>query len=306
MHALDNAYEALKREVDAACSRSVQAARRQITNDLNQLLRRLRNYQGEYEWIAALLDSVEPFVSKLAVFEIRDGLLALRGQRNMGLPDDLSFSASSGRAFVSAIDSKDLVIALRSPAEVTEQLSSPQTGERAYLVPIVNGNRVAAVLFGAADGDTDVNALELVTGLASAVLERRSNLKLHGQIAELRTGAPESTTANRNSGPDRSPTLPSWADLSQEHRDLHIRAQRFARVTIAELELSRPEACNAGREKGDLYLYLNKEIERARGTYRKQFMSIPSMVDYLHIELVNTAAGGDETKLGADYPGQLV
>jgi hypothetical protein len=30
------------------------------------------------------------------------------------------------------------------------------------------------------------------------------------------------------------------------------------------------------------------------------------MGDYLHLELVRTAAEGDELKLGADYPGQLV
>ena len=34
-------------------------------------------------------------------------------------------------------------------------------------------------------------------------------------------------------------------------------------------------------------------------------MTNPSMVDYLHLELIRTAAGGIEQKLGADYPGQL-
>jgi hypothetical protein len=85
-----------------------------------------------------------------------------------------------------------------------------------------------------------------------------------------------------------------------------VRAQRFSRVKVAEMELSRPEACRAGREKGNLYLFLKNEIEAARNAFREQFMLIPSMVDYLHLELVRAAAEGDEKRLGADYPGQLI
>jgi hypothetical protein len=29
-------------------------------------------------------------------------------------------------------------------------------------------------------------------------------------------------------------------------------------------------------------------------------------VDYLHLELIQTAAEGNESKLGVEYPGQLV
>jgi hypothetical protein len=72
------------------------------------------------------------------------------------------------------------------------------------------------------------------------------------------------------------------------------------------MQLAKPEACRAGREQSDLYLFLKNEIEKAREIYMRQFGTISSMADYLHLELVRTAAGGDETKLGADYPGQLV
>ena len=101
-------------------------------------------------------------------------------------------------------------------------------------------------------------------------------------------------------------TLPAWADLDEHQRQLHMRAQRFARVTVAEMQLAKPGECRAGRAKADFYLFLNKEIDKAREIYRKQFMTISSMVDYLHLELVQTAVEGDERKLGADYPGQLV
>ena len=86
----------------------------------------------------------------------------------------------------------------------------------------------------------------------------------------------------------------------------HLQAQRFARVTVAELQLAQPDACRGGREDGNLYLYLKRDLDGARERFRKRFMETPSMVDYLHMELVKTAAGGDPSKLGAEYPGALV
>ncbi len=145
--------------------------------------------------------------------------------------------------------------------------------------------------------NVDVNALELIAGLASTVLERRSNADLHAQIA------PQLVQHSNGFARDHRP---SWAELPESERALHVRAQRFARVRTAEMQLSSPDACRAGREQGNLYVFLRQEIDSAREAYRKQFMSNPSMIDYLHIELVRAAANGDEQKLGAEYPGQLV
>jgi hypothetical protein len=255
---------------------------------------------------------------------------------------------------------------LRTPTEVTEALSTTNSGERAHLFPITNDSRLAAVLFASGSEDTDVNALELISGIASSVLERQSNTQLHSQIAilqhpaktqtessadlpnqlseaaELELTAPGVTNllqmpgvasassasyhrhptersmvaaAGSSATPDGfapslpfadAGTLPAWADLDEHQRQLHMRAQRFARVTVAEMQLAKPGECRAGREKADFYLFLNKEIDKAREIYRKQFMTISSMVDYLHLELVQTAVEGDERKLGADYPGKLV
>jgi hypothetical protein len=76
-------------------------------------------------------------------------------------------------------------------------------------------------------------------------------------------------------------------------------------VKVAQMEISRPEACRAGRKESNFYLFLKREIDSARDSYRKQFMTAPHMPDYLHLELVHTALEGQEQKLGADYPGQL-
>lgn len=290
IHSLDTAWRDIERRFEAACAQS----RAQVVNELNQLLRRFRQYSGEADWVRLVLEGASVFAGQVALFSLDAGSLRLRGQSNLDLPESLSFPCAQAAAFEAVRTSRDAVIALRTQTEVTEILGSSDPDERAHLFPISNPSRVAAILFAAVDAATDVQALELVAGLASCALERQANATQHSQIASAPVPSP------------RAARLPAWAGLDESQRQLHIRARRFARVTVAEMQLSKPEACRAGREQSDLYLYLKNEIDKAREIYSTQFRTISSMADYLHLELVHTAADGDELKLGADYPGQLV
>jgi len=154
----------------------------ELTRELNQVLRRLRQYRTEADWVYALLDGASQFASQAAVFTVKDAMLFLRVQVNLALPEGFSFPVSSASAFGAALESKDPVIALRTPSEVSELLSAAAQ-ERAHILPISNGERAVAVLFAADAGPVDGNALELIAGMASIVLERRANLSLHAQIA---------------------------------------------------------------------------------------------------------------------------
>jgi hypothetical protein len=300
-------WENIRSALEGACVETASAARAQLTHELNQLLRRFRQYQAESDWASLLLDATSRFVEQAAVFVLKDGVLELLGQTNLLLADDLAFPVRSAAAFASAADSKDPVIALRTSGEVGEALSGSEPGARAHILPIVNGDRTVALLFAVYTGPVDSDALELITGIASIVLERRSNTSLHSQIAVAPAPLEKNGSfANVHAWPSAMSGLPSWADLAEDDRALHIRAQRFSRVSVAQMQLTRPEACRAGREQSNLYLFLKNEIDRARETFRTRFLTIPSMVDYLHLELVHTAAEDDEKKLGADYPGQLV
>lgn len=315
MHLLEPAWESLKREFDAACSQSAHAVRSQMAHELNQFVRRLRQYRTEAEWVSGVLSEAAKFAERLGVFFLDQSMVRLRGQQNLGLPDVCVFPLSSAAAFASAVETKEPVVALRSPGEVGPQLSSLYASDRAHLFPVTNGARVAAVIF-TDTKNVDIGGLELIAGIASLVLERQSNASLHGQIAPAPGTANQTRVENgRQPGPSasddvrsfltRSHALPTWATLNEQDRSLHLRAQRFSRVTVAEMQLSRPEACRAGRAAGNLYVFLRIELDKARDLYRKQFMVIPSMVDYLHLELVRSAAEGDDLKLGAEYPGQL-
>lgn len=156
-----------------------------VIDDLNQFLRRLRQYQTEGEWASAILDAASNFVSQIAVFIIQGRMLRLCGQSNLDLQKDLTFPISSAAAFRTAIDSQDPVIALRTAAELTAPLSTAEPGDRAHIIPILNGSRTVAILFAADHHGIDLNALELIGGMASLVLERQANLKLHAQLAPL-------------------------------------------------------------------------------------------------------------------------
>jgi hypothetical protein len=305
MQELQSAWDQVTRDFRAACSQAAQAARSETISELNQTLRRLQQYRDESEWISAVLDGVRRFAEHAALFSVDGDTLRLRGQYNFNFPADLSFPLASGQAFANAVNTKDSIIALCTPNEVTRHLSAGGAAQRAQLVPILNGPRVAAILFISDEEDPDATGLELVAGMASLALERAANSRLNVQIAPLPAPVPgpEQTAADGLEEP--APPLPSLASLSDTERSHHLRALRFARVRVAEMELFHPDACRGGREQNNVYLFLKKEIDRARELYREQFMTSRAMVDYLHLELVRTAAEGDESRLGADYPGIL-
>ncbi len=289
-------WDELRREFNAACGQSAQSARVQIAHELNQLFRRFRHYEKEADWVRLVMEGAASYAHQSALFAVQGDNLQLRGSVQLDLAEDLRLEFNKTAAFETALHSKEAVTALRTAGEVGPALSSP--GKLAYLFPILNGSRVAAILFAAAE-DSEVDQLELLANMAASALERQTNRGLHAQIAL----APAAVAKAEPALPPRR--LTPWADLPPEQRALHSQAARFARVSVAELQLLKPAACRAACESGDLYVVLGKEIDTARETYRQRFMVLPSMADYFHRELVATILGGDATKLGADYPGEL-
>jgi hypothetical protein len=290
-------WDELKREFNAACQQSAQSARVQTAHELNQLLRRFRQYEKEADWVRLVMEGAGNYARQAALFSVQGEALLLRGAARLTLADDLRMETKSAAAFEAVLRSKESVTALCTAGEVGAALSS--TGRLAYLFPILNGARVAAILFASGE-EAEVDQLELVANMAACALERQTNSGLHAQIAIAPAPAlvaPVETETERR--------LPAWANLPAAQRALHSHAARFARVTVAEMQLLKPAACRTAREKGDLYVVLGKEIEKARETYRQRFMILPSMTDYFHRELVAVILGGDSTKLGADYPGEL-
>jgi hypothetical protein len=169
----------------------------------------------------------------------------------------------------------------------------------------VSGQQVTSVLCAA--GGLHASALELVTGVAALHAESLGGttrpkpaglLTISGAIWK-QPGA-SSTPADKKSGG-------KWWELTPHERQLHLAAQRFARLHVAEMRLYRLDAVRSGRARLDLYDALRDSIDTAREGFRQKFIGASTtMVDYLHLELLRSLADDDPHLLGHEYPGPLV
>ena len=100
--------------------------------------------------------------------------------------------------------------------------------------------------------------------------------------------------------------LDTLAVASPNYSEQGLRAQRYARVKVAEMRLYAAEQVKAGQSARDLYTALRAQIDEARAAFSAQFLTPPNGVpDYLHEELIRALAQNDEALLGPGYPGPL-
>lgn len=283
-------------------------ARRRMSERLNQVCRRLDQAEDIQAWTAALLDGAHAFAPKVVLFSALNGELKYEGHR---APAESGFNAegflgpiSAVPAFAGVVETQDTVISESSERELSSGLAAvlgvpPEC--RVCLLPVVVGRggperKVSAILY-AQPGDTplDVNVLELLAAAAGATLECRFQRSAPAPLPGLVDIAP--------AGPEVEEAAPAL--LNGADRDAHARAQRFARVRVAEMRLYQPQAVRKGRDERRIYDLLRAEMDRSREQYRDEFMGNPSMIDYLHQEFVHTLANDDPSLLGPEYPGPL-
>jgi hypothetical protein len=287
-------------------------ARRDLIQKLNQTARRLRHFENEGQWSHTLVDATRGFCGRAALFLVHDRKLHFEVSRNIdgpGLADDVALDAAP--AFATAVETGDTLVAMRTASELSEPLAAylGQGNAKCCLFPVVTRQGVPAVLYADAaevDASTlevvDVDALELLAATVGAVIDTGPAPPATRSPAETLV-----TIAGTISTLPQKPEILSWFSLSHEDRELHLRAQRFARVQVAEIRLYQSERVKKGRTSHDLYTSLKEEILSAREAFRREFLNASdSMVDYLHLELVRTLANDDVELLGQDYPGSMV
>jgi len=264
-------------------------ARRELAEDLNQAVRRLRQSANIEDLAKTLADTAAHFADGAIVFLVSDG-------KANSEKLDLEIPLDSAAALAGAVESRDPVTAITTGAEVSqalvERLGHAPDG-RAQIHPIVVKENVPALLY--AWGAAQVAAVELVAQAAAGVWFA---LLPPPPVVELVSIAPL---------PAPKKPAASWESLTPEEQQLHLRAQRFARVQVAAMRLQQGAAVQNGRLRRNLYEVLREPIDAARDLFRKDsFANCPSMVDYLHLELVRTLANDDAELLGKDYPGPMV
>jgi hypothetical protein len=294
---------AVESRVQTAVNDTRDRVRREVAGRLNQAMRRLRFFENEDQWSRALVDATEGFCERAALFIVNGP--ALRLQASRGVLSEAKIDNTpleSAPAFAGAVQSRDTIVALRRRGELSDAIADvlgEASEQRFYLFPIPVHERVAAVLYadsGSHGEDTAVTeALELMAVFASSVLEGQPEGPDRSKLVSIATG------------PQPAPTVALWFSLSKEEQELHLRAQRFARVQVAEMRLYKAQAVKTGRLERDLYAALREDVDRARDGFRKDYLSAsPTMVDYVHLELLRTLANDDVELLGPEYPGPLV
>jgi hypothetical protein len=295
------------------------AARLAMGERLNQTARRLDQADDGQGWASALLDGAGSFAARAILFSIIAGELNYEDHRSdEDLDANLLIQArvpiAQAPAFASVLETMDTVIAMAMPGEISAPLATVLgQGEdrRVYLLPIIVGQseskrRVAAILYLEGDGQPlDLNVLEVIATLAGTTLDIRQAAQ-RGPAAVPAPAAKNLVTIGSPAQEPAQPLAPpDTAPMGREEQEAHAKAQRFARVRVAEMRLYQASAVRQGREDGNLYACLKGEMDRGRAQFKHEFMHVPSMIDYFHLELVRTLANDDESLLGAEYPGPL-
>lgn len=293
--------------LNAVVSLAVSRSARALTGKLNECGRRLRSAGDEQEWVRALYDAAALFAPRVAVFRVRDGKLSVAHAPFAEPAGDVPLSGAP--AIHDACESGEPVVALYAAQELSAELVAAfgqPAGSRAHLFPVMSRGEAAAVLYAeGGQGECDGDALELLATLAEAVWEASAGWVKPAspgpQLVTLQVAHAHADSA----APVRSP-LPAWADVPAGDRDHHLRAQRFARVRVAEMRLYKSALVLEGRRTSALYSLLREEIDKARDEFSEHFLDpCESMTDYLHAELVRTLANDDARLLGGGYPGPL-
>jgi hypothetical protein len=274
--------------------------RRDVTAHLNQSARRLQQSEDEEELAATLADVVLGYSAGAAMLRI-EGDKAV-GVRIRGVAEKfaeafhgLEIPLASAAAVAGAVESRDPVIAVTTDAQVsTEMMHLVGHGPegRVHVYPVVTRGEVRAVLY--TWGVNLGEAVELLVHIGAAAWPSPAL-----ETPELLTISPAPAQESRGEL--------SWDKLPPAEQQIHLRAQRFARVKVARMRLEEPGPVERGRARHSLYRELRPQIDQARQELRDTFFNAcPSMVDYLHLELIHTLAHDDAELLGEDYPGPLL
>jgi len=216
-------------------------------------------------------------------------------------------------------------------------------GGNAILLPLVLREKVAALVYadcGLEGGKLDVSALKLLMRSAGMWLEVLALRKAmsgtlppepaqqppeRAAVVSTSVASERAAVVSKAVAPERaaavvaSCTMPQSAPVpapaavavaapesewTSEEREVHVRAQRFARLLVDEIKLYNQAKVAEGRAGKDLYDRLKDDIDKSRASYTRRYGSTAAArADYFTRELVRILADNDVTLLGANFPG---
>ena len=284
---LERALEAVGAEHGQTLA-ALRTEQKRLAERLAQIMRRLRQFESEKQWSNVVADAAQLASKRAIVFSINADKMrfqAARGFEGMELPE---VPLQQAAAFQAAATSAEPAVALKTARELSAALVAyvgEDAATRIVVYPITTRERVAALVYAE---DADGALLDVVVTAAGAVLD--------GQMGRAPAASLLSITPAAGK-----------PFITRDEEERHSRAQRFARVQVAEIRLYHSQAVKLGRTDSNLYRALKSQIDEVRQVYLEQYLkNAPNMTDYLHQEILRTLANGNSELLGPDYPGQLV
>lgn len=306
----------LSTELEVLFAETRDRARRDFAEQINQAVRRMRQASDSEELAATLVDAASLFSSAVAFLRI-DGDAA-RGERIRGVGPEAAESfpglvipLASAAALAGAVETRDPVTAVPSENEVSATLSGifkHTHDSRVTIFPILLRDVVRALIY--TSDVTQTASVETLCQVGAAIWGSLEPVVIKvapptPELIQIVAPGPVPTPVAEPAPPERP--RPTWESLPPAEQQVHVKAQRFARVQVSQIRLHDAPSVQSGRVKGDLYSALRQRIDDTRTVFRDRFFAAcPSMVDYLHLELVRTLAHDDADLLGKDYPGPLV
>lgn len=282
------------------------------------------------EILRALLDNTVLYSGRAALFVVKNG--SAIGWQGIAFPHnesvkDFSLDISAGLSAA--------VMTSRTPetGNVSEfdqnfisKFGTP-ADRRAVVLPLLLKDKVSALVYadaGADGGNLDIDALDVLVRATSAWLEVISQRKQaqkegNSEAPELSNSAPSNDPfaahARLHSAKAQHGTAVAQAAMSAaaawggattvpsgEDAEVHIKAQRFARLLMDEIKLYNQAKVAEGRKHKDLYDRLKEDIEKSRITYQKRYgNTAAASADYFNQELIRSLAEDDMALLGNNF-----
>jgi hypothetical protein len=251
-------------------TRAAEDSRRRLAESLNQTLRRIRQTAAEHETLQLVLEESAFCAGRAVVVLVESGRHArVAAWRNVPLRGDEEDSAAldlkEAAALASCVESGDPMAALASPGEISSVLAAvlgKGGEEKVYLFPVrVRQTTVALIVAG---GPVTPAPLELLCEAAGMKLEALEAAPAASEPPAEKSGLVQIAAA----GTGGEAAAKTWPALSPDEQALHLRAQRTARVRVAQIRISESAALRRGAQERDIYNALRDSIDAARGEYR--------------------------------------
>ncbi|MBP1625882.1 MAG: cheY40H-3 [Holophagaceae bacterium] len=259
----------------------------------------LESAQSQGEVLKRLLETIQPFAERCALFVVKQGIASLYTSRG--------FETEAPRPGSPVVPPSELdallqgrIHRLDQPGPAYEALLRPLSRFEAstvFILPLKLRRKTVAVLLadsGLCPTLDHPNAIRVLVHTAEACISHLAGIK-----DEDRSGPPEANPSSMTQQiPD--PITETVPPLPSVDPKVRANAERSARVLVGDIELYFPAKVEQGRSSGNLYGLLRDELDRSRASFVERYGEDLERHHRIFLStVVQQLCGGDSLKLGS-------